>query len=105
MADYDSSIFLTTHSPYVLTALNVWMLAAEAYEKAAEKVEAMGLKPYVLPTGAYSAYCIKDGRFENIMDTEYHFIKGDFLDSISEEVDEYTYQLNQLIYGNTEGEA
>lgn len=105
VADYDSSIFLTTHSPYVLTALNVWMLAAEAYEKAAEKVEAMGLKPYVLPTGAYSAYCIKDGRFENIMDTEYHFIKGDFLDSISEEVDEYTYQLNQLIYGNTEGEA
>lgn len=104
-ADYGSSIFLTTHSPYVLTALNVLMLAAEACERDAEKVIALGMQPYVLRPEAYSAYCIKDGRFEDMMDKEYHFIQGDYLDAISDEVDEYTYQFNQIIYGNTEGAA
>ena len=34
---------------------------------------------------------------------EYGFIKGDFLDSVSELVDNYTFELNSIIYGNTEG--
>lgn len=102
---YNSTVFLTTHSPYVLTALNVFMLASEAYYKNVNAVKDLGLEPYVLPMKAYSAYCIKDGRFENIMDKQYHFIKGEYLDSISEEIDLYTYKLNEIVYGNTEGEA
>lgn len=100
---YTSMVFLTTHSPYVLTALNVMMLASAAYEMSPDKVNDLGLEDYVLPKGAYSAYCIKDGRFENIVDEEYGFIKGDFLDSVSEQVDNYTFELNSIIYGNTEG--
>ena len=100
---YKSTVFLTTHSPYVLTALNVMMLASAAYEISHDKVHDLGLEDYVLPKGAYSAYCIKDGRFENIVDEEYGFIKGDFLDSVSEQVDNYTFELNSIIYGNTEG--
>lgn len=100
---YTSMVFLTTHSPYVLTALNVMMLASAAYEISHDKVHDLGLEDYVLPKGAYSAYCIKDGRFENIVDEEYGFIKGDFLDSVSEQVDNYTFELNSIIYGNTEG--
>lgn len=100
---YKSTVFLTTHSPYVLTALNVMMLASAAYEISHDKVNDLGLEDYVLPKGAYSAYCIKDGRFENIVDEEYGFIKGDFLDSVSEQVDNYTFELNSIIYGNTEG--
>lgn len=100
---YKSTVFLTTHSPYVLTALNVMMLASAAYEMSPDKVNDLGLEDYVLPKGAYSAYCIKDGRFENIVDEEYGFIKGDFLDSVSEQVDNYTFELNSIIYGNTEG--
>lgn len=100
---YTSMVFLTTHSPYVLTALNVMMLASAAYEMAPDKVNDLGLEDYVLPKGAYSAYCIKDGRFENIVDEEFGFIKGDFLDSVSELVDNYTFELNSIIYGNTEG--
>lgn len=84
---YTSTVFLTTHSPYVLTALNVMMLASAAYEMSPDKVNDLGLEDYVLPKGAYSAYCIKDGRFENIVDEEFGFIKGDFLDSVSELVD------------------
>lgn len=100
---YKSTVFLTTHSPYVLTALNVMMLASAAYEMSPDKVNDLGFEDYVLPKGAYSAYCIKDGRFENIVDEEYGFIKGDFLDSVSELVDNYTFELNSIIYGNTEG--
>lgn len=100
---YTSTVFLTTHSPYVLTALNVMMLASAAYEMSPDKVNDLGLEDYVLPKGAYSAYCIKDGRFENIVDEEFGFIKGDFLDSVSELVDDYTFELNSIIYGNTEG--
>lgn len=100
---YTSTVFLTTHSPYVLTALNVMMLASAAYEMSPDKVSDLGLEDYVLPKGAYSAYCIKDGCFENIVDEEYGFIKGDFLDSVSELVDNYTFELNSIIYGNAEG--
>ena len=101
-ADYQSSVFLTTHSPYVLTALNVMMLVSLAYEKAPEKVSAMGLADYALPKGSFSAYCITGGRFEDLVDADYQFIKGDFLDSISETVDQYTFELNSLIYGDSE---
>ena len=100
---YTSTVFLATHSPYVLTALNVMMLASAAYEMSPDKVNDLGLEDYVLPKGAYSAYCIKDGRFENIVDEEFGFIKGDFLDSVSELVDNYTFELNSIIYGNAEG--
>ena len=100
---YTSMVFLTTHSPYVLTALNVMMLASAAYEMSPDKVNDLGLEDYVLPKGAYSAYCIKEGCFENIVDEEFGFIKGDFLDSVSELVDNYTFELNSIIYGNTEG--
>ena len=79
------------------------MLASIAYEKSPDKVRDIGLEDYVLPKEAYSAYCIKNGRFENIIDEEYGFIKGDFLDSVSELVDNYTFELNSLIYGNAEG--
>lgn len=100
-APYYSSIFLTSHSPYILTALNVMMLAAEAYQKNPIAVRSIGLSNYVLPINAYSAYRIKNGYFEDIIDTEYHFIKGEYLDSISEDIDQYSYQLNNIVYGNT----
>ena len=101
--EYQSTVFLTTHSPYVLTALNVMMLASVANEIAPEKVTELGLTNYILPKDCYSAYLIKEGRFENIVDDEYHFIKGEYLDAISEEVDQYTFDLNTIIYGDTEG--
>ena len=101
-SEYKSTVFLTTHSPYVLTALNVMMLAAVAYEKAPEKVAALGLEECILPKEAFSAYCIQGGCFRNIVDREYHFVKGDFLDSVSELIDQYTFDLNSIIYGDAE---
>lgn len=101
--EYRSTVFLTTHSPYVLTALNVMMLASVAYELDPIKVSGLGLQDYILPKDCFSAYLIQNGRLENLMDEEDHFIKGEYLDAISEEVDQYTYHLNTIIYGNAEG--
>ena len=100
---FESSVFLTTHSPYVLTALNVMILASNAYSKNPQKVRDIGLENCVIGDNSFSAYCVRDGRLDSILEEEYHFIKGDFLDSISDEVDDYTYALNKIVYGNVEG--
>lgn len=100
---HESTLFLTTHSPYVLTALNVMMLASEAYRKSPEKVASLGLEDCVLPENSISAYCIQNGCFEDLVDQEYHLIKGEYLDAVSDWVDDYTYELNSILYGHTEG--
>ena len=77
---------MTTHSPYVLTSLNVLMKAAMAKEKMPD--EKMGdMLEYAIPISWYSAYCMTDeGKMENIVDDEYHFIMGDYLYSLSDEM-------------------
>ena len=80
----NSYVVMTTHSPYVLTSLNVLMKVALAKEKKLDgKMQEM--QEYAIPISWYSAYCMTDeGKMENIVDDEYHFIMGDYLDSLSE---------------------
>ena len=61
---------MTTHSPYVLTSLNVLMKVALAKEKKLdEKMKEM--LEYAIPISWYSAYCMTDeGKMENIVDDE-----------------------------------
>lgn len=96
----ESCVVLTTHSPYVLTSLNALMKVSLANESGhGEQLGEMG--GYAVPLSWYSAYCMTDnGTMENIVDGEYHFIKGDYLDSLSDEISETTAQLDELIYGD-----
>ena len=96
----NSYVVMTTHSPYVLTSLNVLMKAAMAKEKMLD--EKMGdMLEYAIPISWYSAYCMTDeGKMENIVDDEYHFIMGDYLDSLSDEISELSSELDEMIYGN-----
>ena len=56
---------------------------------------------YAIPISWYSAYCMTDeGKMENIVDDEYHFIMGDYLDSLSDEISELSSELDEMIYGN-----
>ena len=41
-----------------------------------------------------------EGKMENIVDDEYHFIIGDYLDSLSDEISELSSELDEMIYGN-----
>lgn len=93
-----SCVVMTTHSPYVLTSLNVLMKAALAKEKGLEQ-EIGELADFAVPLEWFSAYCMTDeGRMEGIIDEEYHFINGDYLDSLSDEISMLSSELDEKIY-------
>lgn len=93
-----SYVVMTTHSPYVLTSLNVLMKVALAKEKGLE-ADLGDLVEYVIPLDWFSAYCMTDeGKMESIVDEEYHFINGDYLDSLSDEISEISSELDEKIY-------
>ncbi len=93
-----SYVVMTTHSPYVLTSINVLMKVAMAKEKGAEN-EIGDLVAYAIPIDWFSAYCMTDeGKMKSIVDEEYHFISGDYLDSLSDEISVLSSDLDEKIY-------
>ena len=101
---YNSSVVLTTHSPYILSVLNELMAEAKLYAKHTETyIE--GVEDFVnydclMPPEYYSAYYINDnGTFENLIDSELPMISGLELDNVSDWVEERISQTNKLMYG------
>lgn len=100
MTGTNSSVVMTTHSPYVLTSLNLLMKAAQSVQKDSQRTTAVVNEDSILPIEYYSAYWItEDGHVEDIVDREYGFIMGDRLDEISDILSEETEELNDIIYG------
>ena len=96
-----SMVVLTTHSPYVLSTLNVLMADAAAVEKkpSDERLKDVVDESTLLPTDAFSAYFInKDGVFEDIKDMEIPMLSGIDLDSVSDWVDEHVGRINEILY-------
>lgn len=93
-----SYVVMTTHSPYVLTSLNVMMKLSVAASKDEEACREM--LQYIVPTEWFSAYCMADdGTMNDILDHEDAFISGDYLDSLSDEISLMESMLNDIIYG------
>ena len=98
--EHHSMVTLTTHSPYVLTALNVLMVASVALEKDKEATSKIVPESCILPRGSIGAYYItEEGTLQDIVDTELQMVSGLQLDGISEQVDESISALNTIIYG------
>lgn len=96
-----SMVVLTTHSPYVLSILNVLIADAAAVEKKPgdERLKDVVDESTLLPTDAFSAYFInKDGVFEDIKDMEIPMLSGINLDSVSDWVDEHVGRINEIFY-------
>lgn len=96
-----SMVVLTTHSPYVLTTLNVLMADAAAINKKSddERLKEIVDETTLLPTDAISAYYInKDGVFEDIKDMEIPMLSGIDLDSVSDWVDDHIGRINEILY-------
>lgn len=96
-----SMVVLTTHSPYVLSILNVLIADAAAVEKKPgdERLKDVVDESTLLPTDAFSAYFInKDGVFEDIKDVEIPMLSGINLDSVSDWVDEHVGRINEILY-------
>lgn len=95
-----SSIVMTTHSPYVLSVVNV-LFRASAYYGDSHNAAVFDVidSDLLLPLGSYSAYFINDGHFSNVLDSDVPMFSGNELDGVSDWVDEKIARLNDLIYG------
>lgn len=93
------SFFITTHSPYILSAINNAILADDVIQKGKLTIE-----EYVeLSDGAYpisfddvSAYSMEAGNITDIKDKDYRMIGGEILDSVSNEFGEIMDKLLDL---------
>ena len=97
---YPGYVVMTSHSPYILTQLNVLLKARKAYRINKETTLDLIPKDCILPLNYYSAfYVTTDGRMEGMIDRETGMIKGEYLDAISETTEDELNQLNDIIYG------
>lgn len=92
-----SMALVTTHSPYIISVVNVLLLAAITAGK--------GLKQDVvddgciLPPGSISGYFIDEkGIFQNILDAEIPMLSGNDLDGVSDWVDDSINKLNETLF-------
>lgn len=93
-------IVITTHSPYILTQLNVLLKARMAFEKNQSKTKSVIPEECILPLDFYSSYYTSQkGKMQNMMDKSTGLIKGEFLDAVSEETENTLNILNDIIYG------
>lgn len=97
LADFE--LIFATHSPYVLTAINVLMLAEKAYAKRPESVlEIMGSETMVAASEV-AAWEVKDGEVKDLIDADTGLIDGSWLDSASDYFDDKIFRLNEIAYG------
>lgn len=85
-----STVFVTTHSPYVLTSINTLYCAGKTVQKfpkhANEVNEIMGEDTIIQPE-ALSAFKIEtDGKFTDLCDNEMNEVNTELIDEVSEQV-------------------
>jgi len=77
---------ITTHSPYILTAINNMVLAHDLANKfGKEKIRDIVDPDFTIPYEAIKAYTIKDGVLVSILDNEARLIGENIIDSVSDE--------------------
>ena len=92
---------MTTHSPYILTTLNFLMKATEANDKQEGGLSSDDVP--ILPSEWFSAFRMTEaGGMEDIVDHEDNFIKGDYLDSLSDFLSDESAKLDDIIYGTAD---
>jgi hypothetical protein len=88
---FNHNYILTTHSPYVLTAINNLIMASNLAEGKPRDVleqvrKAIG-EDEMIPFTDVSAYTIQDGLLKTILDEETRLIGSSIIDSVSDEFD------------------
>ena len=97
-AHHRNMVVMTTHSPYVLSSLNVLMAASEAYPIDPDATQQIVDKDLILPLGEIKAYSIDDdGYVRSIVDDDLYMVDGTFLDSASDAVENKLSLLNDII--------
>ena len=92
-----SLALVTTHSPYIMSVVNVLLVAAMVTEKRLKQEVIDG--DYVLPSSSISGYFIdENGIFQNILDAEITMLSGNDLDGVSDWVDDSISKLNEALF-------
>lgn len=102
---FGHKFFITTHSPYILTAINNLIAAGDAFSivdegsskerellKVADKMETLSFEDV-------SAYTIQDGELIDIVDKESRLIGASVLDEVSDSFDRSFDSIAQILYG------
>lgn len=82
-----SSFFLTTHSPYILSALDNLIMASNVIQERkgmVKKVSAIIPKECHVRYEDVGAYTIENGKLISVLDAESKLINGDVIDDVSE---------------------
>jgi energy-coupling factor transporter ATP-binding protein EcfA2 len=85
-----NKLIITTHSPYLMVKLNVFLKAGQLSKHIEKQDEISKIVPRDcwLTEDQLAVYCIKDGVLESIIDKEDGLIDADYLDQISETISE-----------------
>ena len=96
----EHNFFITTHSPYILTAVNNMLMASNLIEEKGDeilpKVEKIVGKDHFINYKDVSAYTIRDGILESILDPETGLVGASIIDSVSDDFDKVFDQLIEL---------
>ncbi|MEE7626242.1 AAA family ATPase [Methylobacter sp. Wu8] len=102
---FGHSFFITTHSPYILTAINNLVVGQDAYNKANGDKNKLKKLGKVLPADELirledvSAYTLNKGKLESIIDMENRLIGANLLDAVSDEFDTAFSVATEILYG------
>lgn len=92
-------LFLTTHSPYVLSVINIFLLAGKLKEMDSFSVKVEKITNVAIASRDMSIYSIENGKFVSRMDSDTGMIGGNYLDSVSEVMSDRFNELYRL-YAN-----
>lgn len=95
----ENKLIISTHSPYILSALNNSILAEEVFEKTEKSIDAYG-KENRVAFADVSAYQLDDGRIYDIKDYETNLINAEAIDSCSDVINSDFDQLLDLMTDN-----
>ena len=95
----DNYVMMTTHSPYILSTVNLLLKSAVAATVTKEAQAVVG-SDYILPIEKFGAYCADHGTMKNLLDTSTGFIDGEYLDAVSQDINRSAAKVNGMIYGD-----
>ena len=96
MSNLGHSVLLTTHSPYVLGALNNLLYAYTIPKKYSKEANKVIPETLWIDYGHFNSWFVKDGTVENCMDEEIHMIQNERIDEISKVINEEFEKLLNL---------
>lgn len=97
----DNKLIITTHSPYILTALNNSILAEEVFEKTGKVIDSYGPERRIAYADI-SAYKFEEGDIYTIKDEETQLINADAIDSCSTRINADFDELLDLLPKNND---